>query len=136
MHYSSCAIAYASRRRLSRTFVAADCFLPPSNYQPHTWERIAVPPATSSHGNGRIYKRVPSRGVDRKYNVAAAELDSQGFDMRKRVKMTSHKSAWGLHAFDPRYEAAMSDQDEIAKARGRLFSRDNVRSLSCHAKHC
>lgn len=136
MHYSSRAIAHASRRRLYRTFVAADCFLPPSNYQPHTWERIAVPPATSSHGNGRIYKRVPGRGVDRKYNVVAAELDSQGFDMRKRVKMTSHKSAWGLHTFDPRYEAAINDQGEIAKARGRLFFRDNVRSLPCHAKHC
>lgn len=116
--------------------MAADCFLPPSNYQPHTWERIAVPPAIPSHGNGRIYKRVPGRGVDRKYNVVVAELDSQGFDMRKRVKMTSHKSAWGLHTFDPRYETAMNDQDEIVKARGRLLSGDGVSSLSCHEGHC
>ncbi|KAG6354680.1 hypothetical protein INS49_004698 [Diaporthe citri] len=103
-------------------FVAADCFLPPSNYQPHTWERIAVPPATSSHGRGRIYKRVPGRSVDVKYNVVAAELDSQGFDMRKRVRMTNHKSAWGLHSFDPRYETAMNVQDEIEKARDQVKS--------------
>lgn len=101
-------------------FVAADCFLPPSNYQPHTWERIAVPPATSNHGRGRIYKRVSGRSVDIKYNVVAAELDSQGFDMRKRVRMTGHKSAWGLHSFDPRYETAMDVQNEIGKARDQV----------------
>lgn len=67
--------------------------------------------------------------MDIKYNVVAAELDSQGFDMRKRVKMTSHKSAWGLHSYDPKYETAMNVQDEIGKARGGL-SGDHARKSS------
>lgn len=73
--------------------------------------------------------------MDIKYNVVAAELDSQGFDMRKRVRMTSHKSAWGLHSFDPRYETAMNVQDELGKARGRL-SGEHARSFPRHATHC
>lgn len=60
--------------------------------------------------------------MDVKYNVVAAELDSQGFDMRKRVKMTSHKSAWGLHSFDPRCETAKNDHNEIGIARGKRCS--------------
>ncbi|KAK2606792.1 hypothetical protein N8I77_005518 [Diaporthe amygdali] len=99
------------------TFVSAEFFQPPSNTQPHGWERIAVPPATSSHGGGRIFKRVPGRSVDTKYNDVAAELDSQGFGERKRAKMTSHKAAWGLPSFDPRYRTAMTDQYDIGKAR-------------------
>lgn len=73
--------------------------------------------------------------MDIKYNVVAAELDSQGFDMRKRVRMTSHKSAWGLHSFDPRYETAMNVQDEIVKARGRLHG-EHARNFPRHAMGC
>lgn len=90
----------------------------------------------SSHGRGRIYKRVPGKSVDLKYNVVAAELDSQGFDARKRVKMTNPTSAWGLHTFDPRYETATSDQGEIGKARGRLPSGGDPRSFPRLAMRC
>lgn len=38
--------------------------------------------------------------------MVAAELDSQGFDQRKRVKMTNHKSVWGLHSFPTSAPAA------------------------------
>lgn len=120
------------RAPLSRTFVAADCFQPPVNYQPHAWERIAVPPATSNHGRGSIYKRVHGMSVDTKYKVATAEIASQGFGARKRVKMTSPNSTWGLPGFDPRYEAETDVQDEIQKARGKLLSGDDLRSsLPC-----
>lgn len=106
------------------TFVAADYFQPPppSNYQPRTWERIAVPPVIfSSHARAPIYKRVPGKSVDIKYNVVTAELDSQGFDQRKRVKMTTYKSIWGLHNFNPKHESAMDIQNEIVKARGKFY---------------
>lgn len=122
------------RAPLSRTFVAADCFQPPVNYQPHAWERIAVPPATSSHGRGRIYKRVYGISVDTKYNVVTAEIASQGFGARKRVKMASPSNTSDLPSFDPRYEAETDIQDEIQNARGKLLSGDDLRSsLSCNS---
>ncbi|KAG8164035.1 hypothetical protein KVR01_005953 [Diaporthe batatas] len=86
------------------TFVAADCFMPPSNYQPHTWERIAVPPAILSHRSGLVYKRVPGRSVDTKYNMVVAELKSQGVGGRKRARTTNYKSVYGPATFDPKYE--------------------------------
>lgn len=83
-----------------------------------------MPPATSIHGRGRIYKRVPGRTVDIKYNVVAAELESQGFDMRKRVKFADTKSACSSHSFDHRYDTATNGQGELRKARGKSFSGD------------
>lgn len=56
--------------------------------------------------------------------------------MRKRVKMTTNTSAWGLHTFDPRYETAMDVQDEIVKARGRLSTGDDARSFPYFTLRC
>ncbi|KAI3394665.1 hypothetical protein diail_2475, partial [Diaporthe ilicicola] len=99
------------------TFVSADFFQPPSSILPHAWERIAVPPATSSHGRGKLFKRVPGQSVDTKYNTVVAELESQGFGGRKRVKMSSHKRVWGLSKFDIAYETEKTDNYDIGRAR-------------------
>ncbi|KAF3765398.1 hypothetical protein M406DRAFT_105806 [Cryphonectria parasitica EP155] len=101
------------------SYIPSSCFEPPIvTSRPRAWDRIAVPSALLRHSDDKIYKRVTTRPHENKfYRLAAAELDSQGFGARKRVRTLAFIPPYGKPLFEKETAPEIAGEDVLAKAR-------------------
>lgn len=78
----------------------------------------------TAHSIQKIYKRIGAkRHVDEKYHAAVAELESQGFGQRKRMRSETFVNPYGDALYETRQATMPSGEEELNKARGMLLSR-------------